>query len=168
MGGGCSRAKSPAPLSLPRLVLGIEGGATHTSVLVADIEGREVMQFKDSAANQRLMTDRELADLFHGIAEKVSAIALPPVAMCIGLAGTRTDAHRERILHLAARAWPGTGQPSADALNARNQHMLDEAAKLLGPAEFKAIFGMDPGEKVDLVDTKINQSAGQIPRPKSP
>jgi len=75
----------------------------------------------------------------------------------------RSDVHQ-----FAARAWPGTGQPSADALNARNQHMLDEAAKLLDPAEFKAIFGMDPGEKVDLVDTKINQSAGQIPRPKSP
>jgi hypothetical protein len=75
----------------------------------------------------------------------------------------RSDVHQ-----FAAQSWPGTGQPNADALNARNQHMLDEAAKLLGPTDFKAIFGMDPGETVDLVDPGINRSAGQIPRPKSP
>jgi len=75
---------------------------------------------------------------------------------------------RSEVHQFAARAWPGTGQPSAEALNARNQHMLEEAAKLLGPADFKAIFGIDPGDKIDLVDPTINQSAGQIPPPKMP
>jgi hypothetical protein len=74
----------------------------------------------------------------------------------------RSDVHQ-----FAARAWPGTGQPSADALNARNQHMLDEAAKLLGPDKFKELFGISPGEKVNLVDNEINDSAGQIPPPLS-
>jgi hypothetical protein len=72
------------------------------------------------------------------------------------------------VHQFVARAWPGTGQPSADALNARNQHMLDEAAKLLDPAEFKAIFGIDPGDKIDLVDPSISQTAGQIPKPRTP
>jgi len=72
----------------------------------------------------------------------------------------RSDVHQ-----FAARAWPGTGQPSADALNARNQHLLDEAARLLGPEKFKEIFGVSPGEKVDLVDPEISDSAGQIPPP---
>lgn len=69
---------------------------------------------------------------------------------------------RSEVHQFAARAWPGTGQPSADALNARNQHMIDEAARLLGPDEFKSIFGVAPGEKVDLVDKTISDSAGQI------
>jgi hypothetical protein len=72
---------------------------------------------------------------------------------------------REEVHQFVARAWPGVGQPSAEALNARNQHMLDEAAKLLGPENFKSIFGFSPGEKIDLVDKEINDSAGQIPPP---
>jgi hypothetical protein len=74
---------------------------------------------------------------------------------------------RSEVQQFAAPAWPGTGQPSAEALNARNQHLLDEAAKLLGPDKFKEIFGMSPGEKIELVDKEINDSAGQIPPPRS-
>jgi len=70
------------------------------------------------------------------------------------------------VQQFSARAWPGAGQPSAEALNARNQHMLDEAAKLLGPDDFKSIFGMAPGEKIDLVDKEISGSAGPIPPPR--
>jgi len=71
------------------------------------MEGHEILQFSDGAANQRLMTDRELADLLHSIAGKVAGAAPHPAALCIGLAGTRTDAHQDRILRLAARVWPG-------------------------------------------------------------
>ena len=74
---------------------------------------------------------------------------------------------RSEVQQFAARAWPGTGQPSAETLNARNQHLLDEAARLLGPDKFKEIFGMSPGEKIELVDKEINDSAGQIPPPRS-
>lgn len=86
------------------LVLGIEGGATSTSVLLARADGGEVRQWSEGAANQRLMTDRELGDHFRTIAAKVPE---PVGALGIGLAGSRTDAHRERILKLAARVWPG-------------------------------------------------------------
>jgi len=79
-----------------------------------------------------------------------------------------------RLLHLrgevqqfAARAWPGTSQPHAVALNARNQHLIDEAAKLLGPENFKRLFGVDPVAKVNLVDPHIAGSAAEIPPPKA-
>ncbi len=97
----------PDSSSSPRFLLGIEGGATRTSVLVTDTACQELLQFTDAAANQRLMTDRELSELFRGIAAKVSASSPDIAAICIGLAGTRTDAHRERIRRLAARVWPG-------------------------------------------------------------
>ena len=87
--------------------MGIEGGATRTGVIVTDMSGREVLQFSDAAANQRLMSDRELTDLFLTIAAKVNSAAPSLAAMCIGLAGTRTDAHRDRIRRLAAKVWPG-------------------------------------------------------------
>lgn len=99
-------------------------------------------------------------DEFEAEASRVLGASNPKL---LDLLRLRSDVHQ-----FAARAWPGTGQPSADALNARNQHMLDEAAKLLGPGDFKAIFGMDPGEQVNLVDSKINETAGRIPVPKSP
>jgi hypothetical protein len=78
------------------------------------------------------------------------------------LLALRTDVHR-----FAAQRWPGTGQPASEPLNARNQQLLDEAAKLLGPERYKAIFGVEPGEKVNLVDPEISAATGQIPRPGS-
>jgi N-acetylmuramic acid 6-phosphate etherase len=100
-------ARKPSPAASASLLLGIEGGATHTGVLLADTAGRELLSFSDAAANQRLMSDRELTDHFRSIAAKVEAVSAEIAALGIGLAGTRTEAHRARILRLAARAWPG-------------------------------------------------------------
>lgn len=94
---------SPVAPAVP-LVLGIEGGATNTSVLLGDMNGREIRQWSEGAANQRLMSDRELTDHFRTIAAKAPE---PLAALGIGLAGTRTELHRQRILRLAARVWPG-------------------------------------------------------------
>ncbi|WP_210208666.1 hypothetical protein, partial [Rhodoplanes roseus] len=55
------------------------------------------------------------------------------------LMALRTDTRR-----FAAQAWPGAA-PSAETLNARNQHLIDQAAALLDPREFEAIFGFPPG-----------------------
>src|SRR5437667_459521 len=63
------------------------------------------------------------------------------------LLALRADVHR-----FAAQRWPGVEPPSAEALNARNQHLLDQAAALLGPAKFKRIFGFAPDQKINLVD----------------
>ncbi|MBI5129795.1 MAG: hypothetical protein HZA66_10155 [Rhodopseudomonas palustris] len=73
---------------------------------------------------------------------------------------------RAEVQNFAARAWPGTGQPSAQTLNSRNQHLIDEAARLLGPDNFKKLFGADPAARVTLVDPHIASSAGEIPPPK--
>ncbi|NEW92615.1 hypothetical protein [Rhodopseudomonas sp. BR0M22] len=70
---------------------------------------------------------------------------------------------RGEVQRFAAQPWPGTGQPSAEALNARNQHLIDEAAKLLGPEHFRRLFGAEPGAKVTLVDPQIAAAAGELP-----
>jgi hypothetical protein len=44
---------------------------------------------------------------------------------------------------------------SPEALNAQNQRMLDEAARILGAQKFEEIFGFPPGAKIDLVDPTI-------------
>ena len=73
----------------PQAFLGIEGGATRTTVILADGQERELLQLSEPAANQRLMTDRELSGLLRGIAAKVAAASPALTAVCIGLAGTR-------------------------------------------------------------------------------
>jgi hypothetical protein len=76
------------------------------------------------------------------------------------LLALRTDSQR-----FAAQAWPGA-PPSAETLNARNQHLLDQAAALLDPTEFEAIFGFPPGEKINLVDPDITPPAAPAgPKP---
>jgi len=85
------------------LILGIEGGATHTSVLLVRANGSEVRQWREGPANLRLMEDRELLEHFRRIAGKVPE---PLSALGIGLAGARTEAHRARIRRLGDRIWP--------------------------------------------------------------
>ncbi len=101
-----AQRKTPPGPTAP-LLLGIEGGATHTGVILADAAGRELLSFSDAAANQRLMSDRELTDHFRSIAAKVETVAPEIAALGIGLAGTRTEAHEARIRRLAERVWPG-------------------------------------------------------------
>ena len=52
----------------------------------------------------------------------------------------------------AVQTLPGFTAPRAQTLNARNQHLLDQAAILLGPQRFEEVFGFPPGEIVQLVD----------------
>ncbi len=89
------------------LILGIEGGATRTGVLLVDANGRELLSFTAAAANQRLMTDGELTEHFRAIAAKAGTRGAEIGALGIGLAGTRTEEHQERILRLAVGVWPG-------------------------------------------------------------
>jgi hypothetical protein len=56
--------------------------------------------------------------------------------------------------YLAARI-PGFTAPTAELLNARNQHLLDQAALLLEPAQFQQLFGVAPGERVNLIDPNM-------------
>lgn len=52
---------------------------------------------------------------------------------------------------------PGLLPPDPDYLNARNQHLIDQAAALLGPDDFRKLFGIEPGEKVNLVDPNVER-----------
>ena len=64
---------------------------------------------------------------------------------------------RADVQRFSAQRWPGATTPDAETLNVRNQHMLDQAAKLLGPQRFEEIFGFPPDRKIDLVDPSIKQ-----------
>lgn len=54
---------------------------------------------------------------------------------------------------------PGVEPPSAETLNARNQHLLGEAARLLGAQRFEQVFGFPAGEEINLVDPSIARGA---------
>jgi len=62
---------------------------------------------------------------------------------------------------------PGFTAPTAELLNARNQHLLDQAALLLEPAQFQQLFGVEPGERVDLIDPTMAGAprSGGVPTP---
>lgn len=72
----------------------------------------------------------------------------------------------ERLMGLRAesqarlsRPMTADGLPDAAALNKRNQMLLDEAAKLLGPRRFEEVFGFPADQRVDLVDPAIARGA---------
>lgn len=70
----------------------------------------------------------------------------------------RLLALRAEVTDYVAQKIPGTMPPGAETLNARNQHLLDEAARLLGDDRFEQVFGFPAGEKINLVDPSIANS----------
>ena len=65
--------------------LGIEGGGTRTTALLADAQGREIQRGEFGSGNVRLLDDRALARLLKRIAKKFPK----PDAIGLGLAGAR-------------------------------------------------------------------------------
>ncbi len=68
---------------------------------------------------------------------------------------------RAETQRFAAQKWPGFTPPSAATINARNQHLIDQAARLLGSERFTEIFGFSPGQNIDLVDPTILESGAR-------
>jgi len=64
---------------------------------------------------------------------------------------------RAETKQILERHWSKARTPSAEELNASNQRMFDRAATLLGPDNFKRIFGLLPNQKIDLVDARLLQ-----------
>ncbi len=92
--------------SPPSLHLGIEGGGTRSTLVLADQHGRAVADLQGGPANLKLLSDRQLIWLLRGFAARLPADDRPLAAICIGLAGARTEADRDRIRRAAARVWP--------------------------------------------------------------
>jgi type II secretory pathway predicted ATPase ExeA len=64
---------------------------------------------------------------------------------------------RSEVQMFTAQRMPASVPPPAEYLNARNQHLLEEAALLLGPDKFEKVFGFKPDEKINLVDPSLYQ-----------
>ncbi len=84
--------------------LGIEGGGTHTTALLADASGRALFQGAFGPGNIRLLKDDGLRSLFRAIARKLPAKVVP-ASIALGMAGARTPADRKRIISAAAAVW---------------------------------------------------------------
>jgi N-acetylmuramic acid 6-phosphate etherase len=85
-------------------VLGIEGGGTRTSVLLAQ-EGRARFSAEFGPGNVRLLDDAGLRALFRDIA-LATGTGPAPDAIAFGMAGARTAEDRARVARLAAEVWP--------------------------------------------------------------
>ena len=86
----------------PGLFLGIDGGGTRTTALLADSAGRALGRLEAGPANLKLLTDAQLTRHFRSI-----AAAFPqPTATGIGLAGAWAEPDRQRIRLAAAKVWP--------------------------------------------------------------
>jgi N-acetylmuramic acid 6-phosphate etherase len=83
------------------LFLGIEGGGTHTTAILADARRHFLQRLEAGPANLKLLNDRQLADLFHSI-----GAAFPqPDTLAIGLAGARAENDWKRIREAAGKVW---------------------------------------------------------------
>jgi N-acetylmuramic acid 6-phosphate etherase len=85
------------------LFLGIECGATRSSFVMTHDEPTVYWQGNFGPANLRLLTDAQLFRHFHAIGHSLPK----PAAVAIAMAGSRTEADRERIRRAAAKVWPG-------------------------------------------------------------
>lgn len=86
-----------------RGLLGIDGGGTKTAAVWLDDDGTATAEKVFGPANLQTLPDAALIRLLREIAATVPA----PRAVGIGMAGTRTEADRERLRRAAQRVWPG-------------------------------------------------------------
>jgi N-acetylmuramic acid 6-phosphate etherase len=85
-----------------KVFLGIDGGGTRTTALLADSAGRALGRLEAGPANLKLLTDAQLTRHFRSI-----GAAFPqPSAAGIGLAGAWAEPDWQRIRQAAAKVWP--------------------------------------------------------------
>ena len=89
------------------LYLGIEGGGTRSTLILADAAGKVQAELSGGPGNIRLMTDRQLVSLLQGYASRLTLGGQPLAGMAIGLAGARTELDLTRINKAAHSVWPG-------------------------------------------------------------
>ena len=86
------------------LFLGVEGGATRTVAIVGDAEQREIARAELGPANLQLLSDPELRRILLRLRRSLPR----PQALCIGLAGFRSQSDAKRVLNAATEVWPET------------------------------------------------------------
>ena len=84
--------------------LGIEGGGTRTTALLADARGREIRRAEFGPGNVRLLDDRALVRLLRRVAKQFEK----PDAIGLGLAGARNETDRQRVRAAVAKVWKKT------------------------------------------------------------
>ena len=104
--------RDPDSDSLQPVCLGIEGGGTRTTVLLADADDTVLASFND-CANLRLMLPGDLQAHLFGIRERLPTA---PERIGIGLAGVRLDSDHARLRLAVAKVWPGVPCSTSDDL----------------------------------------------------
>ena len=94
-------------------VLGIEGGGTRTTALLADGADQVLASLSAGPGNLRLLDDEQLTTLLASLRDQLPA---KPDRIGIGMAGVRTAADRARLTQAVARTWPDTPAVVADDL----------------------------------------------------
>ena len=102
--------------------LGIETGATHSTVLLADEHGNALKNFQVGPANLRLISSEELSQLLRGIRRRLGH---PVSAIGLGMAGLRTRADHARVERTVHGIWPGVPLHAS--------HDLESAMMASGP-----------------------------------
>ena len=103
----CARAHcgvTDAPTFQRPFTLGIEGGGTRTTALLADARGREIQRGEFGPGNVRLLDDLELVRLLKRVAKKFPQ----PDAIGLGMAGARNENDCARVRAAVAKAWRKT------------------------------------------------------------
>src|SRR5258707_9719892 len=90
------------PMTDAPLFLGVEGGGTRTVAILADADGRRVRRVEGGPANLKLLTQEQLANHLAILTRELPR----PAAVCVGLAGLRSDKDSARVLSAAAGIWP--------------------------------------------------------------
>ena len=103
----------PDSLTAPKLCLGIEGGGTRTTVVLAGASDQVIAKFEAGPANLRLMHPGDLESHLVGISERLPE---KPDSIGIGLAGVRVEADHARLRNAIAKVWPGTPCATSDDL----------------------------------------------------
>ena len=71
------------------------------------------------------------------------------------LKSLRKRLQRDLATSAAANIRSMPGERAADAINARINQYLNEVAKLLTREEFQSLFGLAPGENIELLDPNM-------------
>jgi N-acetylmuramic acid 6-phosphate etherase len=90
----------------PTALLGIECGATRSTVLLCQGDDLPCIRAEFGPANVRLMDDHQLVQHFTRV-RTIQTDSMPPLAgIVVGIAGARNESDRERVREAAAKVWP--------------------------------------------------------------